>query len=91
VRSRLRSHDKNRRQWTHYSFFEVHDNIGREEIREIEALLLAIFRDDPRISLENKQRGSLALRTLRGPDPWSAEHPCPRQRAVSSAGAYALG
>jgi hypothetical protein len=73
VRGRLRSHDKNRSDWTHYSFFEVHDNVGREDIREIEALLLAIFRHDPRIGLENKRRGSLALRTLRGAAHWSPE------------------
>ncbi len=30
-------------------FFEVHDNVLREEILEIESLLLGIFRDDSRI------------------------------------------
>src|SRR5580704_18134171 len=43
---RLRSHHKNKKNWTHYSFFEVHDNISREEILELESLFLRIFRND---------------------------------------------
>jgi hypothetical protein len=72
VRSRLRRHrgattkkTKKRKNWTHYSFFEVHDNITRQEIKELEAMVLAIFRDDPRVKLANRQKGSKALRRLR--------------------------
>src|SRR5690348_15611332 len=54
VRSRLRSHNRRKKNWTHFSYFEVHDNITKEEIREIEALLLGIFSDDSRINLANK-------------------------------------
>src|SRR5438132_246122 len=46
------------------SMFEVHDNITREEIMELEAVLLAIFRYDPR-PLTNKQKGSRKLSLLR--------------------------
>ncbi|MDO8597433.1 MAG: hypothetical protein Q7R45_12525, partial [Sulfuricaulis sp.] len=53
VRPRLRRHDRRIKNWTHYSIFEVHDNVTREEIRELEALLLGIFRHDPRIQLTN--------------------------------------
>jgi len=34
---------RRRRVGTHYSFFEVHDNIFREEILELESLLLPDF------------------------------------------------
>src|SRR5258706_1062966 len=51
ISSRLRQHDKSKKDWTHYSFFEVHDNVSREEILELENFLLAIFRHDPRIEL----------------------------------------
>ena len=67
IQGRLKGHHrrKNKKMWTHYSAFEVHDNITRDEIRELEALLLAIFRHDPRIALANKQRGSKRLYSLR--------------------------
>lgn len=70
VRSRLKSHNQKIRNWTHYSIFEVHDNVTREEIREFEALLLGIFRHDPRIKLTNKQKGSKKLRQLRRHGLW---------------------
>jgi hypothetical protein len=71
IQGRLRTHDRRIRKWTHYSFFEVHDNITSEEIRELEALLLGIFRDDPRIELANKQKGSKKLRLLRKASHWN--------------------
>jgi hypothetical protein len=64
IRSRLRSHDKNKQEWTHYSFFEVHDNISREEILELEGLFLWIFRHDSRVRLANVQRGSRIFKSL---------------------------
>ncbi len=67
---RLRSHNKRKKEWTHFSLFEVHDNITRDEIRELEALLLGIFRHDPRIELSNKQKGSKKLFKLRHPNEW---------------------
>lgn len=71
IRSRLKSHDARIRNWTHFSLFEVHDNITGDEIREIEALLLGIFRYDPRIDLKNKQKGSKKLYQLRRRDMWN--------------------
>lgn len=70
IRGRLKSHHANRKDWTDYSMFEVHDNVSREEIRELEALLLAIFRHDPRIKLANKQKGSKKLYQLRRSSQW---------------------
>lgn len=61
----LRMHDRRKKDWTHFSFFEVHDNVTSDEIRELEALLLGIFRDDQRIELANKQKGSRKLHQRR--------------------------
>jgi hypothetical protein len=61
VGGRIKDHAKKKHGWTHYSFFEVHDNVSREEILELEALLLRIFRHDRRVELDNVQRGSTTL------------------------------
>ena len=70
IASRLRSHHKKRKNWTHYSFFEVHDNVSHDEIRELESFLLSIFRHDDRIELENKQKSSKAFLKLRKAEAW---------------------
>ena len=70
ARSRLKRHDGKIKGWTHYSLFEVHDNVTRDEIREIEALLLGIFRHDKRIQLTNKQTGSKKFTQLRRASHW---------------------
>jgi hypothetical protein len=72
IRGRLKSHCKTKKNWTHFSLFEVHDNVTRDEIRELEALLLGIFRHDPRIKLSNLQRGSKKLYQLQKASHWSA-------------------
>lgn len=69
---RLRSHRRKRRDWTHFSLFEVHDNITAAEIRELEALLLQIFRHDKRVGLENVQKGSRAFAALRQKKVWES-------------------
>jgi hypothetical protein len=70
IRNRLRRHHKRIKNWTHFSFFEVHDNVTREEIREFEALLLGIFRHDPRVQLANKHKGSKKLSALKKTVHW---------------------
>ena len=75
VGGRIRTHDlrkksKNEDGWTHYSFFEVHDNISREEILEIEQLFLRIFRHDERIKLDNVQLGSKIFKRLSTDSAW---------------------
>jgi|SRR5688572_12481824 len=70
IRSRIKRHERKVKKWTHYSFFEVHDNVTRDEIREIEALLLGIFRHDRRIQLTNKQTGSKKFTQLRRASHW---------------------
>ncbi len=73
IKGRLKAHDRNKKDWTHYSFFEVHDNIFTEEIRELEALLLGIFRHDPRIKLMNMQTGSKKLSKLQRATSWKTQ------------------
>ena len=65
IRARIRTHHKTKKTgWTHYSFFEVHDNVSREEILELEGLFLRIFRHDPRVKLDNVRLGSQILWSL---------------------------
>ena len=61
---------KAKKDWTHYSFFEVHDNVSREEILELENFLLAIFRHDPRVELQNKVKSSKHMLNLRQKNAW---------------------
>ena len=46
VKSRLRSHAKTKPGWTHFSFFEIWDNIPKEQVEELEGLFLNIFGKD---------------------------------------------
>jgi hypothetical protein len=61
---RIKNHAKTKEGWTHYSFFEVHDNVSHKEILELEGLFLRVFRDDPRVKLDNKQHGATILKRL---------------------------
>jgi hypothetical protein len=72
IKSRLRLHHKRIKDWSHFSFFEVHENVTKDEIRELEALLLGIFRHDPRVRLANKQKGSRKLKQLSKASQWSS-------------------
>jgi hypothetical protein len=75
VGARIKHHAKTKDDWTHYSFFEVHDNISREEILELEGLFLRIFRHDPRVKLANVQLGSKILKRLSKDDAWPKTKP----------------
>jgi hypothetical protein len=56
-------------------FFEVHDNVSAKDIRELESLLLHIFRYDPRIEIANRQLGSSILAKLDAPPVRQATRP----------------
>src|ERR1700740_782753 len=73
IAGRLRAHDRKMKKgrWSHYSFMEVHDNVTREDLRELESLLLSIFRHDSRIKLENIQKSSRTLYKLRQRKMWA--------------------
>ena len=47
VKRRLRMHDKSKRKgekWTHFSIFQVWDNISLKQVKELEGLLRHVFR-----------------------------------------------
>jgi hypothetical protein len=70
VRGRLRAHlrsKKKRDLWTHFSVFEVFDNVRGEEIEELEGLLRHIYRRDSRANRLNVQRAFGKLRRVRSP------------------------
>jgi len=57
ISGRLRSHLKKKaNQWTHFSAFEVWDNIREDEVRELEGIFRHIYRKDTRANRLNKQR-----------------------------------
>ncbi|MHB0961790.1 MAG: GIY-YIG nuclease family protein [Gemmatimonadaceae bacterium] len=66
IRSRLKSHRRKKAGlWTHFSIFEVWENIRDDEVRELEGLFRHLYRDDSKASPLNLARGYKALRRLR--------------------------
>jgi hypothetical protein len=68
MRGRLRAHIRSKRRgklWTHFSVFEVWDNIWDDEIAELEGILRHIYRKDTQTNRLNRQRGFKALRRIR--------------------------
>lgn len=58
IKGRLKQHDKRKRDlWTHFSVFEVWDNIREDEIEELEGLFRHLFRFDAKANRLNKQKG----------------------------------
>ena len=54
--SRLKTHRKSKRlKWTHFTLFEVHDNVTGQEVREIEGLFRHMYRKDSQANRHNKQ------------------------------------
>lgn len=59
VKSRINSHAKSKTKskfWTHFSIFEVHDNISSAEVEELEGLFRHIFRFDEKANVINIQK-----------------------------------
>jgi hypothetical protein len=76
IRGRLwNHHQKKGALWTHFSLFEVWDNIRDEEIQELEGLFRHIYRRDTRANRLNVQRGFKKLRRtqLSDFDAWAAD------------------
>ena len=68
IKRRLRSHAKSKRKrklWTHFSIFEVWDNITEAEITELEGLFRHIYRKDTQANRINKQRAFKKLYGVR--------------------------
>lgn len=67
IHGRLTAHKNSKRKgdlWTHFSAFEVWDNIRHDEIAEIEGLFRHIYRKDPKANRLNIQRGFKKARKL---------------------------
>jgi hypothetical protein len=68
IGGRLRSHKRSKRktgEWTHFSIFEVWDNVTNEEVAELEGLARHLYRFDQTASTLNIQRGYKRLRHVR--------------------------
>lgn len=65
VRVRLRSHNRKKTDWTHFSVYAVWPNVTKEEIRELEGLFRHIYRDDSQANVFNRQRKFKALGNIR--------------------------
>jgi hypothetical protein len=69
IRGRLRSHRRRKGDlWTHFSIYEVWDNIREEEIQELEGIFRHIYRLDTRANRLNRQRTFKKLRKIRDDD-----------------------
>ena len=71
IRGRLRSHSKSKTKaalWTHFSIFEVWDNITEKEVKELEGLFRQIYRKDKRANKLNKQRQFNKLKKVKKND-----------------------
>ena len=65
IRFRLRSHRKKKANlFTHYSVFEVWDNITDAEVKELEGLFRHFYRFDSRASALNRQRSYNKLKQI---------------------------
>lgn len=66
IRRRLRAHRRDKGDlWTHFSVFQVWDNIRDEEITELEGLFRHLYRKDPDANRLNIHRGFPAIRRIR--------------------------
>ena len=66
IRARLKSHRRKKAGlWTHFSVFEVWENIRDEEVRELEGLFRHLYRDDSRANPLNVARLYKGLKVIR--------------------------
>ena len=57
IKARLNKHKKNKiKKWSHFSYYEVWDNISDQEIVELEGLFRQLYRFDSRANTFNKQQ-----------------------------------
>ena len=69
IRSRLRKHKKSETKiWSHFSVFEVWDNISEAEVGELEGLFREIYRKDKTANRFNKQKKCKKLQAVRKDD-----------------------
>jgi hypothetical protein len=72
IKGRLRAHARSKRkknEWTHFSVFEVWDNITDQQIAELEGFARHVFRRDPIAKgTMNIQRGYQKIRDVKVKD-----------------------
>jgi hypothetical protein len=69
IRSRLRKHKRSETKiWSHFSIFEVWDNISEAEVGELEGLFREIYRKDKTANRFNKQKKCKKLQAVRKDD-----------------------
>jgi hypothetical protein len=69
MRGRLKSHSKSvTKIWSHFSIFEVWDNISEVEVGELEGLFREIYRKDKKANRFNKQKKCKKLQDVRKDD-----------------------
>lgn len=65
IKGRLRSHLRSKAKlWTHFSVFEVWENVRDEEITELEGFFRQIYRSDYRANRLNTQRSFKKLKRI---------------------------
>jgi hypothetical protein len=66
IRRRIETHLKSKSgQWSHFSVFQVWDNIQEQEVAELEGLFRHIYRHDLRANKLNKLRSFKRINRLR--------------------------
>ena len=74
ARGRLIVHKRNKPNlWTHFSVYEVWDNITKSQVEELEGLFRQIYRHDSNANKLNVQRTYKPLRAIRrkSPEEWA--------------------
>lgn len=64
ARGRLKKHNSTKAEWTHFSVFEVWDNIYPQQIQELEGLFRHLYRRDSMANKLNRQRAYKPLLQL---------------------------
>lgn len=66
IKSRLIAHSRSaKKEWTHFPYYEVWDNVTDQETREIEGLFRQLYRFDSRANFYNMQQTHKPLRKVR--------------------------
>lgn len=64
AKGRLKKHNSTKADWTHFSVFEVWDNIYPQQIQELEGLFRHLYRRDSMANKLNRQRAYIPLLRL---------------------------
>jgi hypothetical protein len=71
MKGRLKQHLKSERKkdlWSHFSAYEVYENVKEDEIRELEGLFRHVYRKDSRANKLNRQKKYAKVERVRKDD-----------------------